>query len=55
MARHNVIYVKAWCTRNDLLAKVVPGTKNRGNGIWGRCLLIKGQLSNLKSVASYYG
>ena len=33
MARHNVIYVKTWCTRDNPLGKVAPGTPNRANGI----------------------
>ena len=45
MAGRNVICVKAWCARDNPLVKVVPGTPNRVNGIWGRCFLTKGQLS----------
>ena len=41
----NVICVKAWCAHDNPFGKVVPGTPNRANGIWGRCFLIKGQLS----------
>ena len=37
MARHNVIYVKAWCSHDNPLGKVVPGTPNLSNEIWGRC------------------
>ena len=44
MARHNVIYIMAWCARDNPLGYVVPGTPNRANGIWGRCFLTKGQL-----------
>ena len=35
MARHNVIYVKAWCSHDNPLGKVVPGTPNLTNEIWG--------------------
>ena len=31
--------------RDNPLSKVVPVTRNRTNGIWGRCFLTKGQLS----------
>ena len=36
MAGHNV---KVWCARarDNPLGKVVPGTPNRANEIWGRC------------------
>ena len=36
MARHNVIYIKAWCSHDNLLGKAVPGTPNLDNEIWGR-------------------
>ena len=38
MARHDVIYIKAWCSHDNPLGKAVPGTPNLANGIWGRCL-----------------
>ena len=42
MARHNVIYIMAWCARDNPLGKVVPGSPDRANRIWGRCFLTKG-------------
>ena len=38
MARHNVIYIEAWCSHDNPLGKAVAGTPNLANGIWGRCL-----------------
>ena len=35
MARHNVIYVKAWCSHDNPLGKVVPSTPNLTNGGFG--------------------
>ena len=37
MARNNAIYVKAWCSHDNPLGKVVTGTPNLTNEIWGRC------------------
>ena len=55
MARHNVIYVKAWCSRDNPLGKVVTGTPSLANGIRGRCfesiLRLASMLFVLLSVA----
>ena len=55
MARHNVVYVKAWCARDNPLGKVVPGTPNRANGIGGVVSLPKVNFQYLGGVALYYG
>ena len=45
MARHNEIYVKAWCASDNLLGWLYQVRKTELSGICGRCFLTKSQLS----------
>ena len=55
MAWHNVIYVKAWCARDNPLDRLYQVRETELMGFGGVAILPKVNFQYLKIVAVYYG